>query len=138
MRRFLSYLILSEVGVGLVPLLALAPLYLSPPASAADVSLMALVGLVGLVAHGLVILAYRYAEASLLAPCVYFEIVGQASLGYLAFGDVPDVFTWVGIALMVLVGLFLVATEVKQKGERAEGAAVHGAAMARPRDLVSP
>ncbi len=64
--------------------------------------------------HLLTIVAFRWADASTLAPLVYVELVGTAAIGYLAFSEVPSVATVVGSALIVIGGLALIA---KRRGE---------------------
>ena len=90
-----------QVLCGFLPLSVFAPLYLQRPERIVDGAMMLTVGLLALSAHGLVILAMRRGEASLLAPFFYLDIVGQATLGFAVFGDVPDAPTWLGIAVLV-------------------------------------
>lgn len=70
--------------------------------------LILLMGLVSAISHLLVIAAFRLAEASLLAPLVYLELLGGTLLGLLVFGQLPAPVTWLGIALIVAGGLVLV------------------------------
>jgi drug/metabolite transporter (DMT)-like permease len=65
------------------------------------------IGLLSGLAHLLIIRAYRMAPASLLAPFQYLEIVGITVLAYLAFGEFPDGWTWLGTAIIVSAGLFV-------------------------------
>ena len=53
--------------------------------------------------HFLSIAAFRYAEASTLAPLVYLELLGASLIGYFAFGEVPSAYVWAG-ALAILAG----------------------------------
>ncbi len=72
--------------------------------------LLALYGLLGLssaACHFLVILAFRRADATTLAPLVYLELIGGALIGYLAFGEVPGLPIVVGAAFIVAGGLVL-------------------------------
>jgi drug/metabolite transporter (DMT)-like permease len=57
--------------------------------------------------HILSITAFRYAQASTLAPLVYLELLGSAAIGYVPFGDVPDAHTWIGALAIILAGLIL-------------------------------
>ncbi|MFN2307704.1 MAG: DMT family transporter [Paracoccaceae bacterium] len=64
----------------------------------------------GLFAAGSFILiaeAFRRAEAGTLAPFQYLEIIGATAAGYLVFGDFPDLWTWVGIAIILASGLYV-------------------------------
>lgn len=51
--------------------------------------------------------AFRRAEAGTLAPFQYLEIIGATAAGYLVFGEFPDVWTWVGIAVILASGLYV-------------------------------
>ena len=55
--------------------------------------------------------AFRHAEAGLLAPFQYLEIIGATAAGYLVFGDFPDAMTWTGIAIILASGLYVVYRE---------------------------
>lgn len=55
--------------------------------------------------------AYRNAPASTLAPLQYFEIVCATLFGWLVFGDFPDAFKWLGIAIIIASGLFILWRE---------------------------
>ena len=51
--------------------------------------------------------AFRRTPASTLAPFQYLEIVGATIVGYIAFGDFPDFWTWVGTAIILSAGLYV-------------------------------
>jgi len=70
-------------------------------------ALMALLGTIGCLGHLAVVYAFRYIDASTLAPLQYFEIVGAALFGWLVFSDVPTVNTWVGIAIITGSGFYV-------------------------------
>ena len=63
--------------------------------------------MIGASGHLLLIRAFQYAEASLLAPFLYTEIVMQVLLGYWLFGDIPNRWAVAGIALIIGVGIYL-------------------------------
>jgi drug/metabolite transporter (DMT)-like permease len=65
-------------------------------------------GVVSVFSHLLSIAAFRFAEASMLAPLVYLELIGAALIGYWAFAEIPDVFTIIGAGLIISAGLILV------------------------------
>ena len=74
---------------------------------AADIPAFVGLGLFSLLAHFMLIVAFRMAETSVLAPLVYFELIGAAIIGYFAFGEVPGPATVVGAALIIAAGLIL-------------------------------
>lgn len=62
-------------------------------------------GLSSVLSHLLSIGAFRLAQASTLSPLVYVELIGATISGFLVFGDLPTLVTWIGIALIVPGGL---------------------------------
>jgi drug/metabolite transporter (DMT)-like permease len=74
---------------------------------------MLAIGLIAAVGHYLLIRAYERAPASLLAPFGYFEIIMAVIVGFVLFGDFPDLWTWVGIAVLVASGLYISLRERK-------------------------
>jgi drug/metabolite transporter (DMT)-like permease len=66
------------------------------------------IGVCSAVSHLLSIAAFRWSEASTLAPLVYIELVGATAIGYLVFGEIPDAPTLIGAALIVSAGLLLI------------------------------
>lgn len=53
----------------------------------------------------LLLFAYRIAPATRLAPLVYFQLIAAVLLGWIIFGDLPDSYTWAGLALITGAGL---------------------------------
>lgn len=64
-------------------------------------------GLFSAFSHMMSIAAFRFAEASLLAPLVYLELIGAALIGYYAFGEIPDAYTIIGAGFIIAAGLML-------------------------------
>ncbi|WLR91181.1 DMT family transporter [Shinella zoogloeoides] len=62
--------------------------------------------------------AYRSAPASTLAPLQYLEIVSATILGWWVFGDLPDALKWLGIAIIIGSGLYVIWRE-RQVGKTA-------------------
>lgn len=74
----------------------------------------ALIGAIGILAtigHLVVVMAFRLASASILAPFQYLEIVTGTILGYWLFGDFPDAWKWLGIAIIIGSGIYLFVRE---------------------------
>jgi len=68
-------------------------------------------GLLGGLRHMFVVKAYANAPASVVSPFFYCELVGVALLGFLVFGDVPDIWTWVGAGIIVCSGIYIAQRE---------------------------
>jgi len=61
--------------------------------------------------HYVFILAHRWAPASALAPFLYGQLVAVTVIGYLVFGDLPDVWTITGAGIVVASGIYLLHRE---------------------------
>ncbi|WP_373505915.1 DMT family transporter [Aestuariivirga sp.] len=72
-------------------------------------------GLAGGVGHFLLIQAHRLAQASVLAPFIYTQIIWMILIGFIVFRDVPDMWTLIGAAIVVASGLFVFARERKSR-----------------------
>lgn len=70
--------------------------------------LILLMGLLAAAANLMTISAFRLAQVSTLSPLVYLELLGATALGFVMFGDLPSVTTWIGIAVIVAAGLTVV------------------------------
>jgi drug/metabolite transporter (DMT)-like permease len=68
---------------------------------------MLALGAIAAFGHLLIILAYERGEASMLSPFSYAEMIGAVTIGYLAFGDFPDRWTWIGIAILIGSGIYI-------------------------------
>lgn len=69
------------------------------------------VGFWAAVSHMCMTMALKFAPASTLAPIHYLEILPAILLGYLVFGDFPNTLTWIGIAIIVGSGLYIIHRE---------------------------
>lgn len=65
------------------------------------------IGALGATSQLALILAMRYAPASLASPFLYLQIVWASLFGYVLFGDVPQLATYLGASLIIAAGLFL-------------------------------
>lgn len=91
--------------IGLALLSALVPFGFVPP-TAGQLGTGLALGACSSVGQYLVILAYRRAPASTLAPFSYVQLLFSSVLGFLVFGTVPDRATLGGGAVIALSGLY--------------------------------
>ncbi|MDC1198845.1 DMT family transporter [bacterium] len=61
-----------------------------------------------LTANLLTILAYRHARAGVLASIIYLQILSATGLGWVAFGDLPDLVGAIGLAVICSSALVLI------------------------------
>jgi drug/metabolite transporter (DMT)-like permease len=69
------------------------------------------VGFWAAVSHMCMTYALKFAPSATLAPLHYLEIVVAVILGYLVFGDFPNVMTWIGISIIIGSGLYVLWRE---------------------------
>ncbi|ARO15723.1 hypothetical protein BVG79_02383 [Ketogulonicigenium robustum] len=68
-------------------------------------------GLLGGLAQIFMTSAYRYADASLVAPFDYMSMLFALVIGYVVFGDVPTVNMLVGGAIIIAAGIVIILRE---------------------------
>jgi drug/metabolite transporter (DMT)-like permease len=69
------------------------------------------VGIFAALSGILAVYAYRAAPASVIAPLQYFEIVSATLFGWLVFDAFPEPIKWLGIAIIIGSGLFIIWRE---------------------------
>lgn len=68
---------------------------------------MLAMGALAATGHYMIIAALRFAPASLLAPYSYAEMLSATAVGYFGFGDFPDDWTWLGVMVIVVSGIYI-------------------------------
>jgi drug/metabolite transporter (DMT)-like permease len=96
----------GQIGTTLLFGLVTAPFGWVAP-SARDTGLMALLGIVAVLALMCVNRSLKLAPASVVVPYQYTMIVWAAALGYFVFGDLPHVTMLIGAVIIVLAGLYI-------------------------------
>ena len=71
-----------------------------------DILFGVFIGVASTAGQWIVVLAFRYADASVLAPFSYTQLLWVSILGFLVFGEVPDIWTITGAAFIVASGLY--------------------------------
>jgi len=100
---------------GTVILLPLLPFVWEPPSGPLAWALLCGLGVFGGIGHWLLIIAHRFAPASLLAPFSYTGILWMTASGYLVFGHLPDEWTVAGASVVIASGLYVFHREQLRK-----------------------
>ena len=100
----LTLLMTGMVGAILVS--AIIPFYWVKP-TLNQWSLMAGIGVFACIGHLFLILSLKYADASKLAPLGYTEIIPNVLIGYYFFSELPDNWTYLGLFIIILSGLYI-------------------------------
>lgn len=69
-------------------------------------------------AHYLVIESLRLAEAGLVVPFKYTQLIWGAVIGFAIWGYVPDIWQWAGAAVVIGSGLFIFRREITLARQR--------------------
>ena len=81
----------------------------------AHIGMFAVSGVLIAIAHTLMIEAFRRGEATLVAPFKYSSLLWGTLIGYLMFGDLPDLWTIVGAVIIVASGLYVLHREARAR-----------------------
>lgn len=80
--------------------------------------LLAFLGLLAMLAHLALAIAYSKADASAIMPFDYTRLPFVAVLAYLYYGEVADLWTWVGAAIIAGSAIYIAHREAKVAGRQ--------------------
>jgi drug/metabolite transporter (DMT)-like permease len=92
--------------IGTLLLTAALPYSWVPPQNGLHAAAFVILGMLGGLGHLILIKAYDHAPASRLAPFGYSQLIWVMTIGFFAFGDFPDAWSLVGIAILVASGIY--------------------------------
>jgi drug/metabolite transporter (DMT)-like permease len=108
--------------VGVLILSLLVPFVWVTP-SWQDILLGVFIGIASTAGQWIVVLAFRYADASVLAPFQYIQLLWVSVFGFLIFSEIPDIWTVSGAAFIIASGLYTAHRErVRRSAMRAVAA----------------
>ena len=81
------------------------------PTSGLEIALLVGIAVMAALAEVLVIKALEVAQAVVVAPLHYTIMIWSTIYGYLVFAQLPDLWTWVGAAIIVATGLYTLHRE---------------------------
>lgn len=99
------FLLVSQLLVGTIVLAPLGTAVTFPPLTTGIGALVLVSALGSALGNFLLVIANRTAEASLIAPLVYTQLISATVLGVFVFGDWPDLFALIGLCLILVSGL---------------------------------
>jgi drug/metabolite transporter (DMT)-like permease len=80
-----------------------------------DLLMMASCGVIAAIGLTLLTQAYRIAQSSVVAPFEFTFAFWGILWGWLFWGDLPDAFGWLGIAVIVAAGIYVLRSEPAPK-----------------------
>jgi drug/metabolite transporter (DMT)-like permease len=98
--------------VGMLISTAIVPFFWnSHVPTAREWMILASTGITSTVGHYFVNSAYKHAEASLLTPFAYLQIISATTMGWLVFNQLPDGLTALGIGIICASGMGIAYVE---------------------------
>ncbi len=99
------FLISLTIGSGLIALLDWQPLRVE------HFGLILGLGITGAVGQYFITEAFKLAPASVIAPLDYSSLIWGALLGYIIWDELPQITVWIGAAIIIASGLYLMYRE---------------------------
>ncbi len=81
------------------------------PMDGVQFSMFAAIAGLGFLGGLIIIAAYKAADAAIVAPMQYSQILWAGVYGVAFFDEFPDLWTWVGVGIIILSGLYIVVRE---------------------------
>ena len=107
--------------VGTVMLAVVLPFDWVTPKTFIHALMFAAIGFIGGLSHLILIRAYDQAAVSTLAPFSYTQLIWVMLSGYLVFGDFPDHWSLIGIAVIISSGIYIAMNQrLSERLRRAE------------------
>lgn len=97
--------------VAAVVMSCFAPAFFVWPHDAIDWALFSAFGVLGGFTQYFVAKSLEQAPASVVSPYLYGELLFAALVGFIVFGDFPDLWTWVGAAVIAASGIYIAYRE---------------------------
>ena len=72
-----------------------------------------LAGLSGTIFHLTLYQAYKLVDVSLVQPYSFLVLVFASILGYFVFGEIPDIYTWIGTGI-IFIGIIIISVREMQ------------------------
>jgi drug/metabolite transporter (DMT)-like permease len=107
-----TYMVLTVTPLSLIP-----ALFVWQTPSPAMLLQMVALGALGAVSHFTLARALFSVDASALAPFEFLRLPYAALLGYVFFGETPDLWTWLGAAIIIVSSLAIARREARDAPE---------------------
>jgi drug/metabolite transporter (DMT)-like permease len=99
---------------GAVPLTLALPFFWVTP-NASQWGMLIGIGAVAILSHVMIARAYDQADASLISPLAYTEMINAVAFGWFFFADFPDSYTFLGVAILIGSAIYISARERKRE-----------------------
>ena len=112
-RRDATPTIVTYMVLFMSPLALIPALFVWTWPTLEQLAVLLVMGTMGTVAHLTLTQALRVGEAAVVMPMDFFKLIWATLLGFLIFGEFPDVYTWVGGFMIFVSATYLALRERK-------------------------
>lgn len=109
-RESVWTLLFYMTGTGLLFSALIVPFFWVTP-QAAHVPLFLAIALFGTAGVTMMTQAFRFAPAAVVAPIDYSALLWATALGWVIWGELPDLATYVGASIIIASGVFIIYRE---------------------------
>lgn len=103
--------IVALLTILMTPILMVPALFVWQTPTLLQLGLLALIGFLGTIGHLLFVQAYKMADISLVEPAIFTRMIWAALIGLVLFSEFPDLWTWVGGAVIVVGTTYIARRE---------------------------
>jgi drug/metabolite transporter (DMT)-like permease len=93
--------------VGTIAATPFVPFEWVMPTSTWHMVLFVGMGIMAGTGHYFLTIAYSQAPAAVVSPFNYTQLIGSAAMGFIVFHEMPDLWTWIGAAVIIASGLYI-------------------------------
>ncbi len=112
-----SLTITLYMGLFMAPLSLIPALFVWQWPSGEALIFLALVGAFGGVGHLALAQAFKESDATAVLPFDFMRLIWASALGFLVFAEIPDIWTWVGGAVIFSSTVYIAFREARKKKE---------------------
>lgn len=105
--------IVLYMGLLITPISAIPAVFVWQAPSAPDLAWLIAIGLFGTIGHIAIVRAFAVADVAAVMPVNFSRLIFAALLGYLIFGEQPDVWMWIGAGVIFAATVFTAYREAR-------------------------
>lgn len=103
----------SSLGAALAALVLMPSQWQTPTRD--DLAVFLFMGVIGTLGMSLITQGYRFAPAAVIAPFDYSALLWAVLLGWLIWQDIPGINVWIGAAILIGSGLYILHRETRSQ-----------------------
>jgi len=103
--------IVAMLTVLTVPITLVPTIFVWQVPTPEQLGLLLLIGILGTIGHLLFVQAYKLADISQVEPAIFTRMIWAALIGFVLFSEFPDMWTWIGGAVIVVGTTYIARRE---------------------------